>query len=169
MGVRRAGGLAAAALVATTLASCGRGAFPATQPAPHLRTQRDAWSEVSVAARREVGRVLVDADGYTLYLFVPDHRGRPTCRAECLVEWPPLTVPAGQPPPTAGPGTRPALLGTVALAGGSRQVTYNGWPLYLWIGDTAPGDVNGEAVTNFGGPWYAVNAAGGAVKVRTAP
>lgn len=162
-----AGGAVAALALALALGGCDEGAYPAASSSTGITTLRPAWSEVRLVQRREVGAVLVDANGYTLYLFVPDHRGAPTCRDLCLTEWPPLTVPKGAAPPVAGPGVGRTLLGTVALADGIRQVTYNRWPLYLWVGDTAPGQVNGEAVTNFGGPWYAVDAAGDAVRVRT--
>lgn len=69
--------------------------------------------------------------------------------------------------PKAGAGVHADLVGSIPLANGTRQVTYNGWPLYLWAGDSRPGQANGEGVSNFGGPWYAVTAAGTADKART--
>jgi len=148
-------------------AGCGAGAFPPSGGPPGLRPQSSPWRTVGLADVAGVGRILVDANGFTLYLFVPDRRGAPTCHGFCMLEWPPLVVPAGGADPTPGPGVQGSLLATVPLATGGAQVTYNGWPLYRWVADAEPGQANGEAVSNFGGLWYAVDASGQAVKVRT--
>ncbi len=95
------------------------------------------------------------ADGktdYTLYEF------NSTCNAVCLTIWPALTVPAGE-TPKAGPGVR-VMLGTETDADGQTQVTADGFPLYLYSGDHAPGQVNGQAVHSFGGTWQAVRPNG---------
>jgi predicted lipoprotein with Yx(FWY)xxD motif len=63
-----------------------------------------------------------------------------------------------------GPGAEPGLAATTRRSDGSLQVTYDGWPLYHWIGDTAAGEDNGEGVRDSGGLWYAVNAVGQAVR-----
>jgi predicted lipoprotein with Yx(FWY)xxD motif len=104
------------------------------------------------------GRVLADGHGYTLYLYVPDHRGRSRCYGACARAWPPLTLPAGVHRPVAGAGVRAALLGTVRRADGARQVTYNGWPLYLYERDHEPGQVTGQAEDM--GLWYLISASG---------
>jgi len=95
------------------------------------------------------------ADGktdYTLYEF------NSTCNAVCLTIWPALTVPAGE-TPKAGPGVR-VMLGTETDADGQTQVTADGFPLYLYSGDHAPGQVNGQAIHSFGGTWQAVRPNG---------
>ena len=116
----------------------------------------------------EVGRlgpVLVDGYGLTLYLFEPDARsGRSVCSGYCASRWPPLTLPAGVTTPVAGPGAEDALLGTTRRSGGTLQVTYDGWPLYHWIGDTAAGEDNGQDIDDSGGYWFAVDSAGQAVR-----
>jgi predicted lipoprotein with Yx(FWY)xxD motif len=104
------------------------------------------------------GRVLADGRGYTLYIYVPDHRGRSQCYGLCAQAWPPLTLPAGVGRPVAGPGVRAALLGTVRRADGARQVTYNGWPLYLYESDHKPGQVTGQAEDM--GLWWLLSASG---------
>ncbi len=92
----------------------------------------------------------------TLYLFVPDAQGETTCTGDCLSNWPALIGPA-----TAGEGADEAMLGTTPRPeDGAEQVTYNGWPLYYFGGDTAPGDVNGQGV---GDNWYVVDATGTAI------
>jgi predicted lipoprotein with Yx(FWY)xxD motif len=107
--------------------------------------------------------VLVDGYGLTLYLFVPDHaRGRSTCRGYCATQWPPVTLPPGVTRPVIGGRVDRALVGT-APRGGALQVTYNGWPLYRWIGDTEPGQSTGQGLRDSGGLWYSVDDAGRAV------
>jgi len=95
--------------------------------------------EVKIGAVSGLGEVLVDGRGVTVYLFAADHQGAPsTCVSLCAVQWPPLVLQPGTGAPIAGPGIKPALLGTSARADGSTQITYNGWPLYTWPQDTAP-------------------------------
>ncbi len=103
------------------------------------------------------GRVLSDGRGFTLYIYVPDHHGRPQCYRLCATDWPPLTLPAGVRHALAGRGVNAALLGT-AQRGGARQVTYNGWPLYLWQGDYQPGQATGQADDM--GLWYVLSVTG---------
>ncbi len=103
-------------------------------------------------ATTDLGTILVDGEGRTLYIFTPDTQGDPTCAGDCAVNWPPLTEAV-----TAGDGLDPALLGTAA--GG--HVTYNDWPLYYFAADANPGDVNGQGV---GGVWYVIDAAGNPVE-----
>jgi predicted lipoprotein with Yx(FWY)xxD motif len=110
-----------------------------------------------------LGKVITDGWGFTLYMYVPDHRGASRCAGLCARQWPPLVLPRGVIRPRAGPGVRAALLGTVRRGGAALQETYNGWPLYLWQGDTAPGQATGQAEDM--GLWYTV-AVTGAVDKR---
>jgi predicted lipoprotein with Yx(FWY)xxD motif len=103
-------------------------------------------------------RVLADGPGFTLYAFMPDHQGRSQCSGVCAQAWPPLILPAGIPRPAARDGAEAALLGTVRRPGGARQVTYDGWPLYLWEGDHEPGQATGQADDM--GLWYVLSADG---------
>jgi predicted lipoprotein with Yx(FWY)xxD motif len=109
----------------------------------------------------KLGKVLVNARGRTLYLFQKDKSARSTCNGQCAVYWPPLTTKAK---PTAGTGVKASLLGTTKRSDGTMQVTYNKHPLYLFVRDTAAGQVNGENLDEFGAEWYALNAKG--VKVE---
>ena len=106
-----------------------------------------------------VGAVLTGPDASPLYLFTPDRQARVTCRSACAETWLPLDVPRGA-AAQGGPGVDTALLGTIAAAGGGRQVTYNRWPLYTYLGDRTTFTANGEGVTSFGGTWWAVTARG---------
>jgi predicted lipoprotein with Yx(FWY)xxD motif len=110
-----------------------------------------------------VGKVLVDSSGFTLYRFSKDPRNGDTCVkiGECTNLWPPLTS-GGR--PIAGPGVRAALLSTIKLPGGGRQVTYAGHPLYRYAAATEKGETGYVGAQQFGGSWYALNSAGGSVK-----
>lgn len=121
--------------------------------------------EVTSGVVGGLGTVLVDGKGFTLYLFVPDHRSsRSTCYDVCAVAWPPLLLPSGKTKPLAGPGVKASLLGTTTRKGGQIQVTYNGWPLYLWANDGAPGEATGQGINNLGGLWYVVSVKGSAIR-----
>ena len=117
--------------------------------------------EITTGSVSGLGTVLVDGRGLTVYIFATDIRGRPSrCYNICAVEWPPVVLPPAVNRPVAGPGIRTPLLGTAPRTDGSTQVTYNGWPLYLWPPDKAPGQATGQALTNAGGLWYVLSPAG---------
>ena len=110
-------------------------------------------------ADSDLGQVLTAADGMTVYLFMPDAQGAPTCTDSCAEAWPPLTV---DDPSLiiAGDGVDASLLSTAEHPAGGTQVTYNGWPLYFFSGDTAAGDTNGQGQ---GGVWYVLDPTGNAI------
>jgi len=93
-----------------------------------------------------LGNFLVDAAGWTLYTFSRDVPGTSNCYDQCALAWPPLLAQAGEIPVT-GFGI-PGDLGTTERDDGTIQVTYNGWPLYYWVNDEAPGDTTGHNVGN---------------------
>ncbi|HEX6680411.1 MAG TPA: hypothetical protein VF063_07175 [Gaiellaceae bacterium] len=107
-----------------------------------------------------LGPILVNSHGRTLYLWAHDKHHKSTCYGACAVYWPPLTT-KGK--PRAIGGARKALLGTTRRRDGRMQVTYRGHPLYRFSGDTKAGDTSGEGLTDFGGRWDPVSAAGVAV------
>jgi predicted lipoprotein with Yx(FWY)xxD motif len=90
----------------------------------------------------------------TLYLFTKDSPNTTVCYDKCATAWPPLLTTGD---PVAGEGVDAALFGTTTRTDGTIQVTYNGWPLYYYEKDKAPGDVTGQDV---GGVWYVVSAKG---------
>ncbi len=139
---------ALACAVCACLAACGTGKAVAAAP---------SW-EVTATVLPGAGTVLADGRGFTLYAYMPDHRGRSQCSGLCARDWPPLVLPAGARRAVAGKGVKTSLLGTVPRPGGARQVTYNGWPLYLWQGDHEPGQATGQADDM--GLWYLLSAGG---------
>ena len=130
------------------VAACSASAAPAGGPAYELRA----------SAVRGLGRVLADGHGFTLYIYEPDRQGASVCTGLCAKQWPPLLLPRGVRRPIAGSGVKAALLGTTRRADGSLQITYNGWPLYLWQDDQEPGQATGQADDM--GLWYVLSATG---------
>jgi len=110
-----------------------------------------------LAANSSLGRIVVDGRARTLYLFEKDRRGHSACSGTCATYWPPL-ITHGK--PIAGPGVKSALLGTIRRANGTRQVTYAGHPLYLYVLDTKAGQTNGEGSQDFGAGWDALSPGG---------
>jgi predicted lipoprotein with Yx(FWY)xxD motif len=80
-----------------------------------------------------------------------------TCKGECAKFWPPLRV-SGK--PTAGSAVSAAKLATIRRSDGTRQVTYNGHPLYTFAQDTRPGQTNGQGLTAFGARWFVLSPSG---------
>ena len=123
--------------------------------------QHGPVDEVEVMNVNGLGPVLADGQGLTLYMFKTDRRGAPSrCYDICAVQWPPLLLADGATRPLVGPGVRASLLGTASRTDGTTQVTYNGWPLYLWPPDRVPGKATGQALTNAGGRWYVLDPQG---------
>jgi predicted lipoprotein with Yx(FWY)xxD motif len=98
--------------------------------------------------------VVANAKGFTLYWFAPDTATKSNCNGSCAAYWPPVKGPV-----TAGPGVT-GTLGTIKRADGSPQATYNGRPLYTYVGDTAPGQAHGNALNLNGGLWHEVTPSG---------
>jgi predicted lipoprotein with Yx(FWY)xxD motif len=157
-------GLAAAAIAALAVAGCGGGGGNASASTPQPKTSTGHAATVGVASTG-LGNVLVDSQGRTLYLFAKDQGTTSACSGACATAWPPLRV-SGK--PLTGGGAKAALLGTTKRSDGKPQVTYNGHPLYLYVGDKKAGDTSGQGITAFGGGWFALTASGSQV-TATAP
>ena len=143
----------------------GLGAVAAALALTGLASAGTATSGKVSLAQTGLGRILVDGRGHTLYLFAKDTHGRSACNGACAGFWPPL-IAAGK--PLAGPGVKPALLGTTRRTDGRLQVTYHHHPLYTFVKDARRGDTNGEGLNVYGATWYAVSATGARVVSNTA-
>jgi len=139
-----------AACLAGCLTACGSGHPAQAQTTP-------VW-QVRAGVVRGLGTIVTDGRGFTLYIYQPDHQGPSVCTGVCADVWPPFDLPRGVTRPVAGPGVNPKLLGTAVRAGGVRQVTYDRWPLYLYIHDLAPGQATGQAEGM--GAWYTMAVSG---------
>ncbi len=147
------------------LAACGQKASPtaATSPSAPPTGTSGGSATVEATSVSTDGTVLVNGSGLTLYLLTADKPNHPTCTsAPCPSTWYPLLLPGGG-SATAGMGAKSSLLGTATTPSGT-QVTYKGWPLYTYSGDTGPGQAAGEGISSFGGTWYVVDPSGTAVK-----
>jgi predicted lipoprotein with Yx(FWY)xxD motif len=98
--------------------------------------------------------VVTNAKGLTLYWFAPDTPATSKCTGSCTEYWPPVTG-----DPHAGPGVT-GQLGTIKRPDGGRQATYDGHPLYTYIGDSGPSQANGNKLDLNGGLWYEVRVSG---------
>jgi predicted lipoprotein with Yx(FWY)xxD motif len=112
---------------------------------------------VKVMNTPDLGKVIVDSKGMTLYDFHKDKGTTSACYGECAVAWPPLLT-SGQ--PKAQGGAEQSLLGTTKRKDGTLQVTYNGHPVYGFVEDKKPGETNGNDFEGFGAEWYALEPNG---------
>jgi predicted lipoprotein with Yx(FWY)xxD motif len=143
--------LAVLVLVAATFAA-GSGA---------ARASAEAQTTLTVRSTR-YGSILFDARGRALYAFTRDRRGGASrCYGACARAWP-VYFASGR--LVAGKGVKRALIGTTRRRDGRRQITYNGRPLYFYVGDTSPGQVSCQNVAEFGGTWLVVRPSGALVR-----
>jgi len=106
------------------------------------------------------GKVLFDGRGFVLYAFTKDAR-RSACSGACARKWPPYVAHGSL---HAGPNVNRSLLGTVRRANGAPPVTYGGRPLYYYVGDSSPGQILCQNVSEFGGLWLIVRPSGKLVR-----
>jgi predicted lipoprotein with Yx(FWY)xxD motif len=144
-------GLAAAFVIA----ACGGSSSPASSggaasSATPASSAPAAGSSALKTAKVGGATVVTNAKGLTLYWFVPDTATTSKCNASCATFWPPVKGPA-----TAGAGVT-GKLATITRADGSAQATYNGHPLYTYVGDHAPGQATGNGLNINGGVWHEV-------------
>ena len=152
---------------AVLLAACGSSGTPSatgtTKAANASSTTPAAAGSVVISTRSTShGTVLVNAKGRTLYWFAIDTPTTSKCTGSCATYWPPVI---GKPTAAAGMSLAHAL-GSITRSNGQIQATYDGHPLYTYIGDTAAGDVKGNGKNLSGGLWWAATPSG--AKLTTA-
>lgn len=136
----------------------------ATEPATADATASTGMGTTSIStsqAEGVTGNFLVDDQGRTIYVYANDtqNSGTSACTdAQCTSEWMPVVVIAT---PAAGTGVDATKLGTITRDDGTMQATYNGWPLYYYSGDMAPGDMSGQGM---GGAWFLISDLGDAIQ-----
>ena len=138
-------GLAAAFVIA----ACGSPSSPASSGGA-ASSAPAAGSSALKTAKIGGATVVTNGKGFTLYWFVPDTATTSKCNGSCATFWPPVKGPA-----TAGAGVT-GKLATIKRADGSAQATYNGHPLYTYVGDHAPGQATGNGLNVNGGVWHEV-------------
>ena len=162
-------------IAALAIAACsGTGASPSTAPATDAPASEAPASEAPASeepaseepaaaatvelAESDLGTILVDADGMTLYGFTVDTEGVSACYDDCAAAWPALIADGDV---TVGEGLDQSLLTTVERTDGSMQVKYGDWPLYYFANDAAAGDTNGQGLNEV---WYVVGADGALIE-----
>jgi predicted lipoprotein with Yx(FWY)xxD motif len=134
------------------------------QTAPATAAAKKPSITIGVASSK-LGNIMVDDKGLSLYMFTPDARNVSVCEGQCLVAWPPIML--GKDDTLADVelkgDLRRSLLGVAMRENGTRQVTYNGWPLYYWFRDAKAGDVLGQWVGNV---WFVLSPDGAPISLR---
>lgn len=131
---------------------------PATALPPTSAPAQSSSVTIALASNAQLGKVLADGNGRTLYLFTKDTPGTSNCYDKCEQSWPPLVSSAK---PVVKDGISDALIGTTQRKDGTSQITYNGWPLYFFGKDQNPGDTAGQSV---GKVWWVISGEGNPVK-----
>jgi predicted lipoprotein with Yx(FWY)xxD motif len=144
--IGRAAATTAAALAVAALVLLGVAIAGASSPAPAATGTGTGLKATTIGG----AAVLTNARGFTLYWFAPDTPAVSECYGSCAAYWPPVTGTAAASPGLLG------RIGTITRTGGARQLTYNGHPLYTYIGDSAPGQTNGNNLNLNGGLWHEV-------------
>ncbi len=142
--------VATAAAVTTAPATTA----PATTAAPASPAAAPAAAVVVKAGNSDLGKVLVGADGLTMYGFTNDVDAKSTCVGTCAEQWPPVLV---DPSFAVGPGLDVGVFATTTRDDGTTQLVSGKSPLYFFAGDVTNGDVNGQGS---GGVWFAANVDG---------
>ena len=138
---------AIAVIVSTTGSSATKGPVVAANSAITIR-------------QTPLGQTLADANGRTLYLFEGDGPNVSKLPAAGRAFWPPFTSTIK---PSAAGGAVAGDIGTVSGGTGAAQVTYNGHPLYYFVGDHNPGQTSGQGLNQFGALWYVLSSSGNAI------
>jgi predicted lipoprotein with Yx(FWY)xxD motif len=153
-----AASLAAAVLAVAACASSSSSTTTTTTPSitPAAGTSSSPAATGTTLTERTIGgaQVLTNSAGRTLYWFALDTSTKSNCTGTCATYWPPVTGPA-----TAGSGVT-GTVGVITRSDGTMQATYDGHPLYTYVGDTAPGQNKGNGLNLSGGLWHEVTVSG---------
>jgi predicted lipoprotein with Yx(FWY)xxD motif len=146
--------LLAAAAAAAVVAACSSSGTPSSSgggSSAHAAAAAGSLKTATIGG----ATVLTNAKGFTLYSFAPDTSTTSNCNGTCAQNWPPLNGPA-----TAS-GIK-GTFGTIKRSDGSTQATFDGHPLYTFVGDTAPGQAKGNGLNAAGGLWHEITTSGSA-------
>jgi predicted lipoprotein with Yx(FWY)xxD motif len=152
-------GLAAAALVVAACGSSTSGGSGGSGNSPAAAASSGAAATTATTLEgKKVGSatLLTNAKGFTLYWFALDTSTQSKCSGSCAHYWPPVAGPA-----TAMSGVK-GTVGVITRSNGTKQATYNGHPLYTYVGDTAPGMAKGNGLNLSGGVWHDIVLTGSA-------
>jgi len=161
-GLRMLLALSAIAAAAAVLAARSSSGTSSTSGGGSTSTSSPAAATAGSLKTATIGgaTVLTNANGFTLYSFAPDTSTKSNCNGACAQNWPPVKGPA-----TAS-GVK-GTFGTIKRSDGSTQATFDGHPLYAFVGDTAPGQAKGNGLNAAGGLWHEITTSGSAAPVST--
>lgn len=158
--------------LALMAAACGSSSKTKTHKAKSPSTSTSSSSSaaagtVTISTRtiKPYGPVLVNGAGHTLYVFAPDKATKVTCTDGCATIWPPVKLASGAKAAASGQ-VKASLLGSDPDPSGGHVVTYNHWPLYAYVTDTAPGVAHGQGISSGGGLWYVISPSGKVIKSK---
>jgi predicted lipoprotein with Yx(FWY)xxD motif len=151
--------LASALLVAacSSAASSSPSAPGSSAAAAGSSASSSATGTVITTHAGSAGAFLTDGSGRAVYLWAKDGMNMSACSGACAAAWPPVPATGTL---TATGGAKASDLGTITRPGGTRQATYDGHPLYYFVGDSAAGQTNGQGSDNFGAKWWLVAPSG---------
>jgi predicted lipoprotein with Yx(FWY)xxD motif len=155
--VKLAAPLAVALLAA---AACSSGGSSSGSTSSSAGSAGSTSSTVITTKTSSGGSFLTNGAGRAVYLFMADSSGKSTCDGACAAAWPPV-IATGQ--PTATGGAQGSDLSTITRSDGTKQVTYDGHPLYYFTGDTGPGTDKGQGLNGFGALWWLVAPSGSSI------
>jgi predicted lipoprotein with Yx(FWY)xxD motif len=162
-GILVTAGALAAACSSTSTTSTPPSTSTVTAAPASTGSSGSASDVIHVAKVGNLGVILTDAKGMTLYRYTPDKPNMSVCTGECASLWPPMTVPAGTTTVSAASGAG-GTFGTIKRSDGTTQVTYNGMPLYTYQGDSKSGEATGQGLD---GQWFVLKAMGSATSATT--
>jgi predicted lipoprotein with Yx(FWY)xxD motif len=153
------GGAACAALLVAACSSGGSSTGAATTPtaAPASNSASASGSTVITTASSAQGTFLATSSDRAVYLWTKDTGDTSACTGACQGTWPPVTATGAV---TASGSVKASELGTITRSDGTKQVTYDGHPLYFFAGDSGPGMANGQGSDGFGAKWWLVAPTG---------
>ena len=160
------GGAVGVALLAAACSSAGSSSSPAASStpagasapssAPASGGASASGATVITTASSSAGTFLTSGSGRAIYLWAKDTSGMSACTGACASPWPPVTGTA-----TVAGSAKASDLGTITRSDGTKQVTYDGHPLYYFVGDSGPGTASGQGSDNFGAKWWLISPSGG--------
>jgi predicted lipoprotein with Yx(FWY)xxD motif len=166
-GTVRLGAVLGAALGVALLAACSSAASSSSAPAASSATGTPAAAAsgsttalVITTKTSSAGDFLTNGSGRAIYMWTKDSMNSSACSGGCASAWPPVTTTGAL---TASGSASMADLSTFTRSDGTKQVAYDGHPLYYFVGDTAPGQISGQGSDGFGAKWWLVDPAGTAI------
>jgi predicted lipoprotein with Yx(FWY)xxD motif len=154
---RLAAGVGGAAAVALLAAACSSGGSASSSQGAAGGAAGASGSTVITTASSSAGSILTDGSGRAVYLWVADSNGKSACSGACAGAWPPVMASGTV---TASGSAKSGDLSSITRSDGSKQVTYNGHPLYYFVGDAGAGTASGQGSDQFGAKWWLVSPAG---------